>query len=380
MGVTFILSVAFANLVSQETYGTYKYILSMYGLLSIATLPGLGTALLQSVASGYEGSVNKVLKTKIKWGLFGSLGSLVISGYYFFNGNSNLGTSFLIIAPFFPFMDSFDLYGAILSGRKDFKNLTRYTILPQIIVSMILISALFFIKKAYLLVIVYLTAWTLVRFITLKITLKNHPLNDKVDSGIISYGKNLTMMNVLDHFASYADRLFVFLFVGPVELAVYSIAIAPSEQVKTLLSQLNDLMFPRMAARNDEEIKAGMNNKYIKLFILGGTVIIIYILLAPYFFHMFFPKYEESILLSQVFSISMLNVAAVPTNLYLLARKRVKELYKSNVMVSVFQILSMAILTYFMGLWGLVLARVATRFFSPFVSIYYYNKTVGEDS
>ena len=123
-----------------------------------------------------------------------------------------------------------------------------------------------------------------------------------------------------------------------------------------------------------------MKNKYIKLFILGVIVVGGYILLAPYFFSMFFPKYGQSVLLSQIFSISMLNVTAIAPGVYLMAKKKTKELYYSNAIISVFQIISMGILTYLLGLWGLVIARVITRLFSPLITIYYYNKTVGQET
>ena len=380
MGTTFLLSVAFANLVSPETYGTYKYILSIYGLLAIITLPGISIALVQSVAGGYEGSITKIIKTKIKWGIAGSLGSLVVAGYYLWNGNSDFAIAFFIVSAFLPFIDTFDLYGSVFSGKQDFKNFAAYTTVPSIIVSGMLIGTLFFTNKAYLIALVYFAAWTLARFITLKVALLKFPLNKNEDPGVISYGKNLTWMNIINHVAGYVDKLFVFLFVGPAELAIYSIAIAPPEQVKNLLSQINDLMFPRLAERSDEEIKAGMKNKYIKLFILGVIVVGGYILLAPYFFSMFFPKYGQSVLLSQIFSISMLNVTAIAPGVYLMAKKKTKELYYSNAIISVFQIISMGILTYLLGLWGLVIARVITRLFSPLITIYYYNKTVGQET
>jgi O-antigen/teichoic acid export membrane protein len=51
------LAIAFANLIPQETYGTYKYIISLGGIIAIFTLSGLRTAVTQAVARGYEGSL-----------------------------------------------------------------------------------------------------------------------------------------------------------------------------------------------------------------------------------------------------------------------------------------------------------------------------------
>ncbi len=103
---SFLLAIAFANLLPKETYGTYKYIMSIVSLLAIPTLAGMNTAIIQAVARGYEGSVMPAFKTKVKWGLLGGLASLILTGYYYFQGNNTLAISFLITAVFVPFMDS----------------------------------------------------------------------------------------------------------------------------------------------------------------------------------------------------------------------------------------------------------------------------------
>ena len=68
-----LLTLAFASMVTKEVYGTYKYIFSLFALLSIPTLSGMGTAITQSVARGFEGSVIPAFKEKIKWGALGVL-------------------------------------------------------------------------------------------------------------------------------------------------------------------------------------------------------------------------------------------------------------------------------------------------------------------
>src|SRR3989338_1976898 len=99
---TFGLAIAFANLLPKETYGTYKFILSIAGILSVLTLPGMMTALTQAVARGFEGSVIPALKLRVRWGMLAGLGNLVVATYYYFNGNTKLTISFLIVAAFLP--------------------------------------------------------------------------------------------------------------------------------------------------------------------------------------------------------------------------------------------------------------------------------------
>ena len=49
--LAFALTIAFANMIPKETYGIYRYILSIAGILNIFTLKGMNTAVVQAVAA-----------------------------------------------------------------------------------------------------------------------------------------------------------------------------------------------------------------------------------------------------------------------------------------------------------------------------------------
>src|SRR5581483_9763038 len=66
-GATLLLTVAFAHYLSKDTYGQYKYILSVANILKILILSGIGGAALQSIARGYEGTLNYAFWQNIKW-------------------------------------------------------------------------------------------------------------------------------------------------------------------------------------------------------------------------------------------------------------------------------------------------------------------------
>ena len=104
-----LLSIAFANLLPRETYGTYRYVLSIFALLSISTLQGMSTAITRAVARGYEGSFKTALGTKLRWGVAGAAASLATSLYYYLQGNNTLAISFLIATVFVPIMSSFKI-------------------------------------------------------------------------------------------------------------------------------------------------------------------------------------------------------------------------------------------------------------------------------
>lgn len=370
----FLLAIAFANLLPKETYGTYKYILSIAGILAIPTLSGMNTAIVQAVARGYEGSLVPALKTKIRWGLLGGLASIILAGYYYFNGNTTLTISFLISAVFLPFMDSFGLYNSLLQGRKLFKISAQYAILSQIIAIISLITALFFTKNLFLIIFTYFASWTALRFIFLKITLKKFSPNQNRDPKTISYGKQISLVGIIITIASYIDRLVLFHYLGAAQVAIYSIAIAPPEQIKSVFKNLSILTLPKFAQSQKEEIKKTLPYKLFLLFILIACLIIVYILAAPFIFKILFPKYAESVFYSQL-AIFMIIGGIVPI-LYsvLLAKRANSEIYQSNIYISVFQIITTMAFGYLFGIIGIVTAKILTQVFALLLSFWFFLK------
>jgi len=355
----FLLAIAFANLLPKEVYGNYKYILSIAGILAIPTLSGMNTAIVQAVARGYEGSVIPALKTKIKWGLLGGISSLALALYYFLNDNTTLTISFLIISIFIPFMDSLSIYSSYLNGKKDFKNLSKYNIITTIISILIMLTVIFFSKNIFLIIASYFASNTILRLIFFKLTFNKNILNDKKDKNTISYGKHLSLMNVLNTVSFYLDKLLIFHFLGATELAVYSIAIAPSEQIKGLIKNVNILALPKFSSHKFGEIKKNLNSKIIKMIITLFIISATFIIFAPLLYKIFFPQYLEAVNLSRLFSISLILFGPIIILLSFFQSKEKKMiLYQYNIIKPIIKIVLLAILVNFFGLIGVITATI----------------------
>ena len=192
----FLLIIAFANLLSKETYGTYQYVLSVANILAIPTLSGMNNAMVRAIAQGYEGSLIPALKTQIRWGVLGGVASLGVAGYYFLNNNITLTVSFLIIAIFIPLMNPFSIYQSFWNGKKRFDIQAKYNIVIRILAISALIITVLLTKNLIFIFGVYFASYTLLYFIFLKITIRKISPAGKQDPQAISYGKHLSLINI----------------------------------------------------------------------------------------------------------------------------------------------------------------------------------------
>jgi len=375
IAASFALAFFFARLLPKEIYGTYSYILAWVSVLGVFALTGMDTAIIQSVSRGFENSFLFGLKKKIQYGILGTVTALMIGAYYAYNGNGMLAAAFFISSIFIPLLNGFQIYNAYLIGKKEFKTSAYYAMAGQAFIALVLITAIFLTKNVIYLVAAYLLANLIPNvFFFIKTKMKIKPAGGEKDEGIMTYAKHLSFINVVSIIASYFDQFLAFHFLGPANLATYAFATAPPEQIKGLFKGLSDLSLPKFSERSEEELKKTMKRKIIILSVFTVIIVGIYIILAPWFYKIFFPRYIDAVFLSQIFALSMLNTPPSLIIGALTAHKKIKTLYLFNIVSPIFQILIMVILTPFYGLIGLILARIIARTFNTLLSLGIYYK------
>jgi len=357
----FLLAIAFANLLPQETYGAYKYVLSLAGLFGIATLRGMSGAITQAAARNYEGVLVPAIKTRIRWGMFAALASIGTAGYYYLNGDNTLALSFLLIAAFLPLMESFMTYDSFLQGKKLFGVSVVYGAISQIAAVALMIATLFLTKNLLVILFVYFASWTIIRFVCLRLTLRKFKPNKEYDPKVISYGKHSSVVNITASIIGSLDSIIIFHFLGAAELAIYSFALLPVIQLRAFSNRFSTLAMPKLAQRPLIQIKTVLWKRMGFLFLLGLGASLAYIIIAPPIFKIFFPKYLDSIFLSQVFSFSLALTlgqsifgATISSRLTMIPKK---FLYLSNI-PSIVLTFSMFLLIQPFGSLGIIFARM----------------------
>ncbi|MCK4539882.1 oligosaccharide flippase family protein [Candidatus Parcubacteria bacterium] len=369
----FILAIAYANLLPQETYGQYKYILSISSLLGITALAGMDTSLVRSIINGYEGSLKKAIKIKMKWSLLGLAAGLIISAYYFINENNTLGISFLFAALFSPLINSM-VYSPFLEGKKLFKTLSQYSIISQITVAIFILAALLIYPNIILIIFAYFFANLLIKFILLIRTYKKYHPNDKEDSKTISFGKHLSLMSVLGLIANQFDKILMWHFLGPAQLAIYSFATIPITQMQSFLKSVSTLAFPKISSQDISITKKTLPIKILKFMLILIAIIIIYILLSTYFYKIFFSGYMDSVKYSWLFSLTLLLFPLRWLSYPLIAQAKQKSLYITNISGPALKIILLACLLPIYGIWGAITALLISSIINSLLLYYLFKK------
>ncbi|MCX6731849.1 MAG: oligosaccharide flippase family protein [Candidatus Parcubacteria bacterium] len=380
----FLLAVAFANLLPKETYGIYKYALSLTGILTALSLTGMNAAVTQAVARGFEGTLKKSFWIQLRWSVLMISAAAGGSVYYFLRGNKVLGFALIIIGVFSPILNSANTYTAFLSGKKDFKNLSKYSAISSIVWAATVFFTLILTKNPVWLIFAYLISTTGINIFFYVYSIKKIKSNEEIDSKSISYGKHLSLINVFGTIASYLDNILVFHYLGSAPLAIYNFASAPADQAKGLLTSVPTLAMPKIVPHSLKETDAIIRKRLPQLILTGALIAAIYIILIPYVFKIFFPKYPDSIFFSRLYGIT---IAFMPINFLLSAVLNAKLtyipknwLYRIVITAQAILIVSLLLLTPILGITGAVISKIIFSLSVTILNLYYWKKLIKIDS
>ena len=368
----FFISIAFANLFPKESFGNYKFILSMVAILGAFSFTGLNTSVVQSAARGFGGSLRQSFRINLKWSIGAVLGGLGLSIYYYINGNTLLSFSFLLAGLLSPLTASAGLYSAYLMGKEDFRRSTFYSTIRNIIPALALILALLPTKSLGIIIAVYFVVGAFVPLFLYHRTKRAYQNeNKKEDPELVSYGGHLSAMEIIGSIANYLDKILIFHYLGAAPLAIYAFAIAPVEQLQGGKKILSTLIMPKISGRPFEELQESGPRKALLLTVYALGLALLWVIFAPYFYRFFFPQYLDSVFYSQIYSFTLLAVSGTIFNETLQAHKKKKELYLHRTIIPVVQIGLFFILLPSFGLMGLIITHVFMRSFASLLSYYF---------
>ncbi len=372
---TFALALVVAHYLPKEIYGEYKYIISIGALLSTISLTGIGTAVAQSVARGYDGDLKKGFQMNLVWSAGFTLCAWILAGYYIVHNNTTLSLGMVSIGILTPFINSAGLYGSYLTGKKEFVLRAFWSDLAgNLLPSLFMLITVLITHNVIALVLIFCLANIGVDALFYIMTVKRIKPNEKTSPDMLSYAKHLSIMNIVSGISNNIDQVLLYHFVGPAQVAIYNFATAIPDQIKGPAKMLDDMIFVKFANRDIKSIKSTMNNKFFWIFLVSVVIVALYILCAPFIFRFLFPQYVSAVIYSQVFSLSILINALLPAQSFLSAHKKIREQYVVNILYAIFQIITIYLGIIYFGLWGVIVARVLSRYFYGFATYTYYRR------
>lgn len=370
----FAFSLVAARYIPQDVYGDYKYVLAAVSLLSTFSISGFSQSVFQSTAAGHEGSLRTGFRANLRWSAAIFALAIAIGGYYLFKGEQWLGLGILLGGCVTPFWNSANLYAAYLNGKKDWRRAAFYadvvdTLLPY---GALIAVAIFYPHPLALVAAYFLSNLIAVAYAYWRTLRIYRPQEGADDPGMLTYAKQLSLINVLGGIMGTIDQVLVFHYVGAAELAIYTFATGLVDQTKGPLKSLDVMMQARFAPQKEGSIASGIHNKMFWLLMAAVAAIVVYIPLAPYIYKILFPLYVSAVPYSQIYALSLLAIAFWPYGSYFAAKKRVREYYAIISLTTLLWIIILFLGVFFGSLLGLVVARVVVKIGGGFMGFILY--------
>lgn len=374
------LAVMVSHYVPKTSYGEYKYILSIIALLSSFSLNGIGGAVLQSAAQGFDSALQKGFWANLRWSFVIFTGALVMALYYISAGNITLAAGILIGGSLSPFLASASLFSPFLAGKKNFVYQTLFSIGDNLIPIGLMIGTVLLTSNPLALVAVYFASNTSAALFFYRRTKIMYAQSvQKHDETMLRYSKHLSVMGIVGGIAENIDQILLFHFVGGAQLAIYNFAIAIPNQMRTPIKNIDAMLQARFVNRTAEEIRDSMWNKIFWYFISVVALAAVYFFIAPYLFKFLFPQYLEAVRYSQIYVLWIIALAFDPFNSYISSRKNINALYASTIAYSLSKIALLIIGVLFWGLMGVIVARIATQYIAVLYTYLLYRKALIAD-
>ncbi|OHA58419.1 MAG: hypothetical protein A2571_01410 [Candidatus Vogelbacteria bacterium RIFOXYD1_FULL_44_32] len=372
-----VLVIAFANLIPAELYGKYRYVISIIGILAVATFPGLNSVAITSVAQGHDSTFWKLLYRRTLWSFVSTLAGFFIASYYYLQGNNELALVFVVAAVATPLLSTSGMYAAFLNGKKDFQRLAQWSTIAKFGTTGALVLALFFVKSLWVLFLVYFIPELIIESIFLWYLYRHNIKGVESEFDFKKYshfGFHLSLMEVFKIVASQIDKILVFHYLGATQLAVYAIATTAPGQIKSLFQNMTTLALPKLSAVTEEDIRVNLPQKLLRLELLILGFVALYWIVAPVLFPLFFPQYAEAVFISQIFSLSLLFFPRTFLSTAMTVHLKKTEMYWIRIVAPAIRIIVFAIALPWWGLWGAIIGSIVSGGLTAFVYQYFFRR------
>lgn len=381
-GSGLLLTLMFANLLTPEAFGTYKYILAIAGAIAALTLNGLGNALLRAIGKGYQNVVPSVFKSGLLWSIPASIVAFSGSAYYLFKGNETLGWSLAVIALLNPLLSTLGVSKSFFVATGDFRRATFYNTIRTVAQIGVIMCALLLTDNILIITTTFFCVSAIVGYITYWHSLKVLDVQDDSTQhdSTMRYAKHMSVLGFLQLGVSQLDQLLLWHFAGPVALATYAIALGPTRELRSVSENISALALPKLAEKSRENAADLVRAKSRYLLVIYLGIAIFYAISAPFIFTHLFPQYLDAILPSQILAFGLVFQSRSLADLFLFSHGGVKDRYRAIIPSQITRAILYVILIPLYGLYGAVFAVILAEVANLLAVVYAYRANKKENS
>ena len=248
MGLSFATAYFLARALSKEQFGEYHYILGWVGVLSIFALPGLSDSVMQAISRGKDGTYRKAAKLAFISCLVGSLGFLTGAIWFYYKQDIEMTLGFAVAFVLFPFLHGMSMWTTVGQGREEFKKLSRIQATNAIMMSSLQIIFLLFIPNNLIVPLAIIMGIPALQnmYQTYK-RISEIPRHSEEEEGNINFGIKQTLYSILSVLSIHIDKILLYNFLSPTQLAVFMAAQKLTEPVQSVTQDLSAMLAPKFA-------------------------------------------------------------------------------------------------------------------------------------
>ncbi len=358
------IAYGFGHWMAMAVFGEYNLALSIISLVAIVSLPGMNTAMLQSLGKGFDFSLEQGVKTRIKWSFWGIPILIALAIYYYFQGSDTFPTTLLIVAIFFPLLESFQSTRMFFLSRKRFDLQAAYTVLSSVLTAILIIGSILLTKNLLVILAGYLLGQIIPAVLSYS-KAKTLVVNNKQDKGLTSYAKFLTALQILPTAAAHLSNIILASLLGVEQLAIYVVATKFPGMVQKNFDVFYKPVTAKLANQNNSQHANAVKTHLLKFIGLGILMAGGIWVFVPFLIRVFYSAaYLESIALARLYAWSLLSLPLIWLfNDLIKLQKRKKEIFVINTIFPVVKLLLMMILIPLWQIKGLIYIILAERLF-----------------
>ncbi len=293
-------SVIWTRMMSPESFGEFRLVLSVLAFVGGFCLLGTGQAALMSASQGMDGNFNRLLASRLWANLAGSGGLLAAAAYYWRDGNSDVALALAIAAVLFPSYNLSDFWISWLNGKRAFGELSAARAVNAAIPVFALVMAVLIDTRQTWVVILILMLAIGVQNVTRVFRSRNSLQGTQSDLKVLAYGHHNSIAMAFSSLLAL-DVIILERWHSPIEVASYAVALQLPSSLKGLISIFGQVLAPRVYEQtNVRDAWVVIRRPFFALqagFILIGLVGFFW--LEPIMIFLFTREYSAAIELSR---------------------------------------------------------------------------------